>query len=94
MGISSQHFTGFAIGLGVAALGFVIFRKFQGKGGKSALGQRTDQPLTAARDEAAASLEELMLEKERLEELIAERELAEQEDPNRLKVQSTSDVGL
>jgi len=49
MAINSNHVTGFAVGLGVAAVGF---------------------------DAGGMSLEDLVREKERLEDLIAEREIA------------------
>lgn len=76
MSISSDHVTGFAVGLGAAAVGFYLYKKNQGRVDDWLREQGVNVPAAASRDTANMSLEELTLEKERLEDIIAEREMA------------------
>ena len=79
MAITSQHLTGFAAGLGVAAVGFYLYKKNQRKVDEFLRRQGIHVPTVQDRDFQAMSLEELVEEKERIEDLIAEREMAAQE---------------
>jgi hypothetical protein len=79
MNVTSDHVTGFVVGLGVASLGFYLYKKNQAQIDQWLRGQSIGFPFAAAtpKDQSGASLEDLLREKERLEDLIAERELAE-----------------
>ena len=78
MTINSEHVTGFIAGLGVAALGFYLYKKNEGQIDQWLRSQSINFPFpgSKAKDQSATSLEELLREKERLEDLIAEREMA------------------
>ena len=75
MGINSDQVTGFVVGLGAAALGFYLYKKNQARVDGWLRQQGIHVPQAGAKDASSLSLEELMTEKERLEDLIAEREL-------------------
>jgi len=74
--ISSQHVTGFVVGLGVAAAGFYFYKKNQKRVDAWLRQQGIALPASEASDYQAMTLEELVREKEQLEDLIAEREHA------------------
>lgn len=74
MSISSQHITGFAVGLGIAAVGFYAYKKNETKVDEFLRSQGIPLPEIGDRDTTALTLEELVSEKERLEDLIAERQ--------------------
>ena len=78
MTISSDHVTGFVVGIGVASLGFYMYKKNEAQIDEWLRGQSINFPFTGlqAKDQSGKSLEELLREKERLEDLIAEREMA------------------
>jgi len=76
MAINSNHVTGFAVGLGVAAVGFYIYKKNQAKVDEWLRSQGISVPGSPGVDAGGMSLEDLVREKERLEDLIAEREIA------------------
>lgn len=74
MGINSDHIIGFLLGIGASALGYQYYKK-----NKTAIDSIIDdirKPRQPVEDEAVSdlSLEELLLMKERLEDLIAEHE--------------------
>lgn len=79
MGINSDHIIGFLLGLGGAAVGYHFYKK-----NKEVIDafindvRQTGRPATpeAFND---LTLEEMMLVKERLEDLIAEKEMATEE---------------
>ena len=79
MGITSQHITGVAIGVGVSALGFYVYKKNQAK--VDGFLDRHGIHITPVfeKDPKTMSLKELVIAKEKLEDLIAEKELAEAE---------------
>ena len=79
MTISSDHVTGFVVGVGVASLGFYMYKKNEAQIDEWLRGQSINLPFSGfqAKDQSGKSLEELLREKERLEDLIAEREMAE-----------------
>ena len=74
--ISSQHVTGFAVGVGTAAVAFYLYKQNQPAVDEWLHKQGIQMPSSAARDHTAMTLEELVAEKERLEDVIAEREYA------------------
>jgi septal ring factor EnvC (AmiA/AmiB activator) len=74
--ISSQHVTGFVVGLGVAAAGFYFYKKNQKRVDEWLRQQGIALPGAEGSDYQTMTLEELVREKERLEDTIAEREHA------------------
>ena len=79
MGVNNEHITGFAVGIGAAALGFYLYKKNQGHVDQWLRQQGINVPQTADQDWDASSLTDLVHEKERLEDLIAEREIQSKE---------------
>jgi hypothetical protein len=79
MTITSEHVTGFVVGIGVASMGFYMYKKNEAQINEWLRGQSINFPFKGfqAKDSSGKSLEELLREKERLEDLIAEREMAE-----------------
>jgi hypothetical protein len=79
MNVTSDHVTGFVVGLGVASLGFYLYKKNEAQIDQWLRGQSINFPFPGfqAQKQSGLSLEELLREKERLEDLIAEREMAE-----------------
>ncbi|HXZ17895.1 MAG TPA: hypothetical protein VEH77_18370 [Roseiarcus sp.] len=76
MPITSQHVTGFVVGLGVAAAGFYVYKLNQRRVDAWLESQGIRLPGAGGGDPNAMTLEELVRQKERLEDLIAEREFA------------------
>jgi hypothetical protein len=76
MGINTDHVTGLAVGVGAAALGLYLYKKNQRMVDEWLRSQGINVPQDNGTNAASMSLEELMREKERLEDLIAERETA------------------
>lgn len=81
MAINTDHITGFGIGLGVAALGFYFYKKNQKQVDDFLRQHGIEVPAAQGIDSANMTLEELVLEKERLEDTIAEREIAAEQEP-------------
>jgi hypothetical protein len=79
MNVTSQHVTGFFVGVGAAAVGYYFYKNNQAKVDDFLRRQGIQIPERTMRDPASLSLEELVQEKERLEDLIAEREMAQKE---------------
>jgi len=78
--ITSQHVTGFAVGLGVAAAGFYYYKKNQKQVDEWLRQQGITIPASSGSDYAAMTLRDLVREKEHLEDLIAEREHAAEQE--------------
>jgi hypothetical protein len=72
--ITKEHVTGFAIGVGVSALGFYAYKKNQQKV-DAFLRKNGINVEKTSRDFSTMSLEELALHQEQIEDLIAEKEL-------------------
>ena len=81
MAISSQHVTGFAVGLGAAAVGFYLYKKNQSQVDAFLRQHGIEVPASGALDVENLTLEQLVAEKERLEDIIAEREYAAEQEP-------------
>ena len=79
MNLTTEHATGFAVGVGVAALGFYLYKKNQGRIDGFLRQQGINIPTAGAKEPANMTLEELVATKERLEDLIAEREMSVQD---------------
>ena len=76
MNITSQHITGFAVGVGVAAVGFYAYKKNQTQIDDFLRSHGIPLPESNGQDPTAMTLEGLVADKERLEDLIAERQHA------------------
>jgi hypothetical protein len=74
MAITSQHVTGFALGLGVSALGFYLYKKNQAKVDQFLRERGIQVSPVLETDPKSMSLKELIRTKEELEDLIAEKE--------------------
>ena len=79
MNVTSQHVTGFFVGVGAAAVGYYLYKNNQAKVDDFLRRQGIQIPERTMRDPASLTLEELVSEKERLEDLIAEREMAKKD---------------
>jgi hypothetical protein len=78
--ISSQHVTGFVVGLGVVAAGFYFYEKCQKRVDEWLRQQGIAVPANEGGDYTSMTLEDLVREKETIEDVIAEREHAPQQD--------------
>ena len=81
MPITSQHVTGFVVGLGAAAAGFYLYKMNQKQVDAWLESQGIHLPGATASDYSSMTLEELVRQKETLEDLIAEREYAAEQKP-------------
>jgi hypothetical protein len=81
MPVTSQHVTGFVVGLGVAAAGFYFYKMNQKQVDTWLESQGVHLPGSSASDYSSMTLEELVRQKETLEDLIAEREYAAEQKP-------------
>lgn len=79
MAINSDHVTGFVVGLGASALGVHLYKQNRQRVDEWLRQQGINVPQAGANDETAMSLQELTRQKERLEDLIAEREIQAKE---------------
>lgn len=79
MAISSQRLTGFAAGIGASALGFYVYRKNQAKVDAFLEEHGIQISSVFEKDPKSMTLKELIIAKEELEDLIAEKEFAEKE---------------
>jgi len=77
LNVTSQHITGFAIGVGTAAVVYYAYKQNQTTVDDFLRRQGIQMPDHGGKDPGAMTLEELVTEKERFEDLIAEREIAE-----------------
>jgi len=76
MNINSNHVIGFVTGAAVAAGGFYLYKKNQAQVDTWLRQQGINVPSRSTADPASMPLEDLVTEKERLEDIIAEREMA------------------
>ena len=75
MNITNDHFIGFAVGMGACAIGFHYYLKNQGQVNEFLAKQGINLPACNTKDYSVMTLEELVTEKEKLEDLIAERQI-------------------
>ncbi len=74
MPITNDHVTGFLVGVGVAAAGYYAYTRNKSRIDSFLRQQGIRIPESPAVDASKLSFEQLVAEKERLEDLIAERE--------------------
>ena len=79
MAINTEHVSGFVVGLGAATLGLYLYKQNQQRVDQWLRQQGINVPQFGGKDEGSMSVQELMFEKERLEDLIAEREIKAKE---------------
>jgi hypothetical protein len=79
MAINSDQVTGFVVGLGAATLGLYLYKQNQQQVDQWLREQGINVPQSTVKDEKSMSLHDLTREKERLEDLIAEREMQAKE---------------
>ena len=88
MAIRGEHLTGFAIGIGVSAAGYYLYKKNQTKV-NAFLGEHgINISSVFEKDRKAMTLKELIIAKEELEDLIAEKEHAEKEEKQSKKMKA------
>ena len=88
MAIRGEHLIGFAIGIGVSAAGYYLYKKNQTKV-NTFLGEHGINIASVfEKDRNAMTLKELILAKEELEDLIAEKEHAEKKEKKSEKVKT------
>ena len=88
MAIRGEHLTGFAIGIGVSAVGYYIYKKNQTKV-NAFLGEHgINISSVFEKDPKTMTLKELILAKEELEDLIAEKEHADKEEKQSKKMKA------
>jgi hypothetical protein len=82
MAITSEHLVGFAVGIGASAVGFYLYKKNQSK--VDAFLQEHGIEITSVfeKDPKSMTLKELIIAKEELEDLIAEKEFEEKNAAN------------
>lgn len=76
MAITSEHLVGAAVGVGVAAVGFYLYQKNQDRINEFLRSHGLDIPVSDKQPIESMNIEDLATLKERIEDLIAERELA------------------
>lgn len=83
MAITSQHFTGFAAGLGFSALTFYIYKKNQPKVDQFLSDYGIQMSSLVEQNPKSMSLKDLIKAKEDLEDIIAEREYEEKQSDSK-----------
>ncbi len=73
--INRDHVTGFVVGVGVAATGYYLYMKNKDKVDDFLAGHGIYVPKLDSEDLKEMTLEELVLKKENIEDLIAEKEM-------------------
>jgi len=76
MAITSEHLVGAAVGVGAAAIGFYLYQKNQNRINEFLRSHGLDIPVSDKQPIESMNIEDLATLKERIEDLIAERELA------------------
>lgn len=77
MNLNTQHLIGFAAGVAVSSVGFYMYKKNQASVDSWLRSQGIRIPQQTGADPDTMTLEDLVVEKERLEDLIATREMAQ-----------------
>lgn len=78
--INRDHIRGALVGIGICAVGYYVYKKNQSKVETFLRSKGIDVPQNTSKDYRAMSLEELMETKELVEDVIAEREMADSEN--------------
>ncbi len=74
-GVGREHVTGFVVGVGIAAAGYYLYMKNKDKVDETLSEYGIRIPGPEQQDMSKLTLEELMLKKETIEDLIAEKEM-------------------
>jgi hypothetical protein len=74
MAINSQHVTGFAVGIGISAAGFYLYKKNQAKVDQFLRDRGIQISSLLEKDPRTMSVKDLIRAKEELEDIIAEKE--------------------
>ncbi len=80
MNITSQHVSGFVFGVGAAAVAYYVYKNNQTQIDDFLRRQGIQMPENNIKNYGNMSLEELVSEKEHLEDIIAEREISVAEE--------------
>lgn len=83
MAMSSQHVTGFAMGIGVSALGFYMYKKNQSKVDQFLRDHGIQISSFLENDPRTMSVKDLIRAKEELEDIIAEKEYETGKEKNK-----------
>lgn len=75
MGVNKDHVTGFVVGVGVAATGYYVYMKNKDKVDAFLIKNGINVNTAKADDLSTLTLEELLLKKEQVEDIIAEKEM-------------------
>lgn len=75
LGVNKDHLTGFVVGVGMAAAGYYLYIKNKDKVDQMLAEYGINIPSSAKENLSSMTLEELMLKKESIEDLIAEKEM-------------------
>lgn len=75
MGVNRDHVTGFVVGVGVAATGYYVYMKNKDKVDAFLIKNGINVNTAKADDLSTLTLEELLLKKEQVEDIIAEKEM-------------------
>jgi hypothetical protein len=76
MAITTDHLVGVAVGVGIAAAGYYFYRKNEDKVDQFLRDHGMNIPVREGKPLATMSIEELATLKERVEDILAEREVA------------------
>ncbi len=76
-----EYLIGFMVGIGTTASGYYLYKKNKTKVDSFLRSQGIKVPNRTDEDTSSMSVEDLIREKERLEDVIAEKEQASQEEP-------------
>lgn len=76
MAVTTDHLVGVAVGVGIAAAGYYFYRKNEDKVDQFLRDHGMNIPVREGKPLASMSIEELATLKERIEDVLAEREVA------------------
>lgn len=75
LGVNRNHVTGFVVGVGVAATGYYVYMKNKDKVDSFLVKNGINVNTSNKEDLTTCTLEELLLKKEHIEDIIAEKEM-------------------
>lgn len=81
LGVNRDHVTGFVVGVGVAATGYYVYMKNKDKVDAFLIKNGINVNTAKTDDLSVLTLEELLLKKEQVEDIIAEKEMEIEQQP-------------
>lgn len=81
LGVNRDHVTGFVVGVGVAATGYYVYMKNKDKVDAFLIKNGINVNTAKTDDLSTLTLEELLLKKEQVEDIIAEKEMEIEQQP-------------